>query len=185
MDIEWKRLPPQLRLRNYVINKIGVIKHNKKGTFLKGTVSKGRRLFQFYNDEDERVNYNLNYLLAICFLPIYDTDKYYVGHINGDTSDYNISNLEWISRKEFYNRTSRWVEFYENYYVSNFGRIKNGKTEIIPFMEEGKLFILPGNEKMAVDEIVCEVFHNEQRGSFVHHRDGNLLNNNSNNLEWR
>lgn len=68
----------------------------------------------------------LHKLLASCFIPKTNNEQNYVNHIDGDKTNFNLSNLEWVTLKE---NTSK---AYENNQMSNVllsRRLNNGKPE--------------------------------------------------------
>lgn len=82
------------------------------------------------------------------------------------------------------------VKGYQDYQVSNLGRVrsfKNGKQVIIKgwIQNTGYLTVCFEEKKYSVHRIVAETFiHKEIGKEFVNHIDGNKLNNKVENLEW-
>jgi len=71
---------------------------------------------------------------------------------------------------------------YQNYFVSNLGRIKN-KNRILKLRVDNNGYYSVGNK--AVHIIVATQFiNNINNQALVNHKDGNKLNNNIDNLEW-
>jgi len=70
----------------------------------------------------------------------------------------------------------------ENYYVSNFGRIKNKDRILKPVIDNNGYYNV--NCK-CIHIIVANAFiENPNNYNIINHKDGNKLNNNINNLEW-
>jgi len=83
---------------NYLINKNGVIKNKKFNKILIGTSS---WKYPAVNLSRNGIKYKrtIHRLLAINFIPN-PLNKSEVNHINGITTDFSISNLEWVTPKE-------------------------------------------------------------------------------------
>lgn len=83
---------------NYLINKNGVIINKKFNKILTGSIN-GR--YPAVNLSKNGIKYKktIHRLLAINFIPN-PLNKKEVNHINGITTDFSISNLEWVSPKE-------------------------------------------------------------------------------------
>jgi hypothetical protein len=70
----------------------------------------------------------------------------------------------------------------QNYYVSNFGRIKNKKRILKPIIDNNGYYNINGK---LIHIIVANNFiDNPNNYNIVNHKDGNKLNNNIENLEW-
>lgn len=82
------------------------------------------------------------------------------------------------------------IHNYEDYQISNLGRVrsyKNGKEKLIKgwIQNTGYLTVSLNNKKYSVHRLVAETFIHKLKGkNYVNHIDGNKLNNNVNNLEW-
>lgn len=137
-------------------------------------------------------------LLCMTFIPIPDAlkDKVFkVNHIDGNTRNNNIDNLEWVEDVE------EWRDIkYSNikpgtYEVSNWGRVRNKLTGYImrgKFDKDGYI-VLHFPSVMYHKRIYCRI-HRIVASEFYHcvntndltvnHIDGNKANNNVKNIEW-
>lgn len=81
-----------------------------------------------------------------------------------------------------------WKNFYDNYSVSNFGRVKNDKTNKIrtPFVDyRGYQQVVIKNKHFKIHRIVALNFiENKNNLPQINHKDGNKLNNHYSNLEF-
>jgi hypothetical protein len=82
---------------------------------------------------------------------------------------------------------------YENYSISNFGRVKNTRTDIIlkPYKNNFgyntvNLYntIIKKQKIFSIHRLVALYFVKGNKSLIVNHKDGNKLNNNYTNLEW-
>ena len=85
----------------YYVNENGEVLNIKTNKLLKGDINNcGYYRVCLYDTKNNRKKkYFRHRLVAIHFI---DNPNNYkeVNHINGDTSDHNVNNLEWISRKQ-------------------------------------------------------------------------------------
>lgn len=70
----------------------------------------------------------------------------------------------------------------QNYYVSNFGRIKNKNRILKPNIDNNGYYNI--NNKLIHIIVANNFIENPNNYKIVNHKDGNKLNNNINNLEW-
>jgi hypothetical protein len=96
-----------------------------------------------------------------------------------DTTDLNkYENEEW----KLYKKTT-----HKEYYVSNFGRIRNKENVFNPSPHNGYYNVTINKKTKAIHIIVAELFvENPKPGEYniVNHIDANKLNNKAENLEW-
>lgn len=155
-------------------------------------------------------------MVAEAFIPNPE-DKQYVNHIDGDTHNFDVSNLEWVTASENSKHASdtglrtksdqtaveykedlpneySWlpIQGYENYKISNCGRVVNSDTNRIikqVVSNHGYLEVqLWKNNKgktHQIHKLVYTHFNNDfnTSGYVINHIDGNKLNNNVDNLE--
>lgn len=84
---------------DYVINKDGVIYRLSNNRFITGKIVKGRYPRVNFVLDGNRVTRAIHRLLAEVFI-VQPEGKDYVNHIDGDKTNYNLDNLEWVTRSE-------------------------------------------------------------------------------------
>lgn len=81
-----------------------------------------------------------------------------------------------------------WKRFYQTYSISNFGRVKNDKTNLILktwLDDKGYEVIRLNSQYFKIHRVVAQAFiPNPNNLSQVNHIDGNKTNNIVDNLEW-
>jgi hypothetical protein len=106
---------------------------------------------------------------------------------NSHISPVFYSALFWLPQYEVWNS----VPEFDNYEVSNYGRIRNSTGEIKKpyFSQKGyccfRFYNGKENKSLLIHRVVCILFHeNELNKPCVNHKDGNKKNNHYKNLEW-
>lgn len=102
-----------------------------------------------------------------------------------------------MKEKEIWHKIDIEGTNYENYSVSNFGRIKNNKKDLIlkqsktsmgyltvVLYNKNAISIRNSGKKIAVHRLVALYFVNGDTSLIVNHIDGNKENNHYKNLEW-
>ena len=84
---------------DYVINKDGVIYRLSSDRFITGKVVKGKYPRVNFIFDEKRVSRAIHRLLAEVFIHK-PNGKDYVNHIDGDKTNYNLDNLEWVTMSE-------------------------------------------------------------------------------------
>jgi NUMOD4 motif/HNH endonuclease len=135
-------------------------------------------------------------------------NKNTVDHIDGVRHNNNVTNLRWATIKEqntnknnkrekkflIFNNTDNeeWKEIPENiigkreYYVSTIGRIKfKNKIRNVSKSSIGYVRVGINNKLFLLHRLVAQTFiDNPSNKEHVNHKDGNIINNSVNNLEW-
>lgn len=90
----------------YEITETGKIFNTKSNKYLKTRFNEfGYECASLLNDEGHRQNVKVHRLVAMAFIPNPE-NKPEVNHIDGDKSNNNVSNLEWVTSKE--NKAHAW-----------------------------------------------------------------------------
>ena len=88
--------------KNYSIDENGNVRNDKRGTILKpynNKAGKGYLYVCLYNGHIKQGNYGVHRLVAMAFIPN-PLNKSHVNHIDGNTHNNHVSNLEWVSPLE-------------------------------------------------------------------------------------
>ena len=106
--------------------------------------------------------------------------------INDSSNNYDF--------EEFENETWKQILGYDDYYVSNYGRVKHYIKTYDKYIlltndynkHNGRYYVTIHDKTLQVARIVAHAFcdgYSEERNT-INHIDGNKTNNNANNLEW-
>lgn len=133
-------------ITRWSIDEEGRVRNDDTGKFLKGTILHTYRYINFRWNGKQK-NKSIHRLVAETFLPNPDNLPY-VYHIDGNRLNNKLENLKWVSEKE--NRAEapmlsgykkyddkiinkeQWRNFRDSVYqISNFGRVRNTKTNKI------------------------------------------------------
>lgn len=134
-------------------------------------------------------HFKLHRLVCHAFDPEFDNGV--VKFKNGNPLDITFENLEY--KKKIVLENEKWITCYNNinYIISNFGRVKNIKTDRVLKShrnKDGYLEVRVGSNKRLnrVHRLVMFSFKDTEyfENAVVNHKDGNKLNNNLDNLEW-
>jgi len=181
----WKKIAD---FNNYSISNFGNIKNNKKNNILKLKII-GNYYIKIVSTHNKP--YNILYiheLVAKYFLDNLD-NKLFIYHLDGNKLNNNVNNLYYYNiednqfnclKGEIYKK----IIEYDNYYISNFGNIKNNREQIIKLHTQGEYYrVSLSKDKLYIHELVAKYFlDNPDNKSLIYHLDENKLNNNVNNL---
>lgn len=189
------------------IDEQGRVRNDENGRFLKGTILHSYRYINFRWNHKQK-NKAVHRLVAETFLDN-PANLPYVHHKDGNRLNNCVDNLQWVSSQENrhealhptgykkYNNDSlvleneEWRTFRDTWYqVSNYGRVRNGKTRRIlkgGLADCGYYRVdieLPkkGRRKFLVHQMVYECFISTEY-DVINHIDGNKTNNRVDNLE--
>lgn len=208
-------------LDEYYISNYGNI-FNKNKTKLEGHKNLQGYIFVRLKQNDKSVLFRVHRLVCEIFNGKSPENKNIVDHINRIRDDNKAINLRWVSQEEnmnnknepILNKNNDIINFYlslkkydekftiilnsnygnfENYSISNYGRIINNKTNKIlkpKITDEGYLnisLINDQNEKnIPIHRLVCEFFNNKNNNvdNVVNHINEIKHDNYYKNLEW-
>ena len=111
---------------NYSIDENGNVRNDKRGTFVKpydNKAGKGYLYVCLYNKHIKQGAYGVHRLVAQAFIPNPD-NKPQVNHIDGNTKNNHVSNLEWVSPLENVVHASKVLNVMSNYSNANKRREK-------------------------------------------------------------
>lgn len=187
------------------VDETGRVRNDDTGHFLKGTILHSYRYINF-RWEGKQKNKSVHRLVAEAFIPN-PNNLPFVHHIDANRLNNHVENLAWVSEQE--NRVEapmptgykkyderkidgeEWKTFRDSVYqVSNFGRVRNTKTnKILKGNKTDCEYIrvdiqLPKQKrrKFLVHQLVYECFISPEY-DIINHKDGNKTNNNVENLE--
>ena len=190
----------------YSVNKNGEIRNLRTGKFLKGSILHTYRYINFRWDGKQK-NKAVHRLVAETFLPN-ENDCPMVDHIDGDRLNNKIENLRWVTpRQNFANihldKTPNKPQFQEvvftekelleeewreycGYKISNLGRVKNLKDNILlgTSMDCGYINYSIKGRRILSHVLIWEVFNGPKKdGMVINHINGNKHDNRLLNLE--
>lgn len=190
---------------DYSISEEGQVRRDSTGVFMEGTINSGYRYFTLRWNGKQKAK-GLHRLLAEAFLPNPDNLPA-VDHIDGNPMNNALENLQWVSFSENRKKArppkhiqprhnedlpgEEWRCFRNSqYYVSNFGRVKNIKTNRVSNSQpkaDGYVradIQLPDQprRKWLVHQMVYECFISPEY-DIINHINGNKSDNRPENLE--
>ena len=197
---------------NYSISNLGRVKNNKTNYILSTTKSEAYERVSLSCIDGKRHTKRIHRLVLEAFNPIPNMDKLVVNHKDANHFNNHLDNLEWITQSENIRRTwergrkhinkdinyyiidpnkeEYWVPIigYENYDISNLGRVRTGKTKQIlkPDNINYYLYVRLNGHKVSIHRLMLKTFQPIDNADEmqVNHIDGNKHNNQLDNLEW-
>lgn len=197
---------------NYYINEDGKVYNSNTKKYLKGSIGENGYLYYRLSKNNKKKMFYAHRLVAENFI---DNPNNYevVNHIDGNKLNNNVNNLEWVTysentkhahdnnlinfprKKEYFkenlpNEVWKQISGY-NYSISNLGRIKNEKTNLLlkPSITCGYYKVRLSNNGKVKDFMIHHLVYclfNEvdsiPNGYVIDHIDGDKLNNKLNNL---
>lgn len=94
----WKKIVIDDEITNYSVSDIGEVKNDLNGRFLKQATQQGYKHVTLSLNKKSR-RFRVHRLVAQFFIPNPD-NKPYVNHLDGNRSNNNVSNLEWVTPSE-------------------------------------------------------------------------------------
>lgn len=142
--------------------------------------------------DDKYKFFPLDELIAHAFIPKTDSSHTIVRHINDDTRDNSIVNLEWVPEPDDWKDLCIDNVRANLYTISRRGRIKTNSYTLSSYInnkgyEMCSLIMNDGTHKgYSVHRLVCETFNagKDNERNIVNHIDGDKTNNYFKNLEW-
>ena len=190
----------------YSVNKNGEIRNLRTGKFLKGSILHTYRYINFRWDGKQK-NKAVHRLVAETFLPN-ENDCPMVDHIDGDRLNNKIENLRWVTPRQnsaniHLDKTPNKPQFQEvvftekelleeewreycGYKISNLGRVKNLKDNILlgTSMDSGYINYSIKGRRILGHVLIWEVFNGPKKdGMVINHINGNKHDNRLLNLE--
>ena len=98
-EIQWKKIYFKGKPTNYSISDIGLVRNDKKMTYLKNKIHKQKYLTTDLSINGKQHRFYLHILIANAFIPN-PNNLPEVNHKNGIKYDNSIENLEWVTRQE-------------------------------------------------------------------------------------
>ena len=194
----WERLIHPKISSGYYINIFGeVYNENSPNDIITPSYhsSNGYDFILLINNNMKTQLFPIDDLVALTFIPIPDNligKKVKVNHIDGDTRNSYVSNLEWVEDIEEWREIDCVDILPGRYFVSSWGRIKNKERLLKPFVNRygylGVCLVTTGRKQqhVSVHRITAMKFVNSHsdQNDIVNHIDGSTDNNYWKNLEW-
>jgi hypothetical protein len=86
-------------LKNYIVTEKGDVINILTGKKLKTYLNKGYPSISLRNENGKKKNYLVHRIVAETFIPNPE-NKPFVNHIDGNSENFNVNNLEWCTQKE-------------------------------------------------------------------------------------
>ena len=201
---------------NYSVSNLGRVKNNKTEHIMSTAKSEAYERVGIKCNDNKSHTKRVHRLVLEAFDPRPNMDKLVVNHKDANHFNNCLDNLEWTTQSEnvrmtwqrgrrTYNGENNdnsieyineyWIPVYEyeNYLISNYGRVKNKTTDYILNTNEINKYLwvaLQGKDKkshkLSVHRLMMNSFYprNDADKLQINHIDGNKHNNKLTNLEW-
>ncbi len=197
---------------NYSVSNLGRVKNNKTNYILKTQKSEAYERVGLRCIDGKSHTKRVHRLVLEAFNPIEGMDKLVVNHKDANHFNNHLDNLEWLTQSENVKRTWQrgrkhinekldyyvfdsqtsedWIPVYnyENYEISNLGRVRVSKTQQIlkPDNINHYLYVRLNGHKVSIHRLMMKSFYprDDADEMQVNHIDGNKHNNQLSNLEW-
>ena len=182
----------------YVISPYGDIKESslddKYASGASYHSTNGYDFILLLNKDEKPQLFPIDDIIAMAYIPVPESlmnQRVKVNHINGNTRDNDLDNLEWVEDVEEW-KTCTYPGVKPNTYeVSSWGRVRNKITDYILNFAENHGYYMFGikingkTKHISVHRVIAHEFlcHNEDR-CIVNHINGIKNNNCYKNLEW-
>lgn len=198
-SIEWRNVVLSGEKSIYEVSEMGEVRNKDTHSLLSTSVlSSGYVVVTLFRN-GKHSQYSVAQLVAKAFL---GDGNGRVIHINGDLSDNRASNLAWEREAfgvDFKPNSERWRTIYVNgintgYKVSNKGNFKKPDGGLISsitiegYTGERRIMLKVGDKRKQIyaSKLVASAFIDNPNGyNYVCHIDGDVLNNNADNLKWQ
>jgi len=98
-DEQWKQIKYEGVSYGYSVSNHGRVRNDKTNKLLEGGYTNNYYVVKVGNPNGGQKSFTVSRLVATAFLDNYD-DLPYVNHIDGNTHNNHVSNLEWITQKD-------------------------------------------------------------------------------------
>lgn len=200
---------------NYSVSNLGRVKNNKTNYIRKTAKAEAYERVNIKCLDGKVHHKRVHRLVLETFNPKPNMKKLVVNHKDGDPFNNKLENLEWTTQSEnirlTWNRGRKYkkennndndfkyddeywipIKDYSNYIISNYGRVKNQKTNRILNANEINKYLyvrlIEGekDQKVSVHRLMMNSFYPNKNSNNlqVNHIDGNKHNNKLENLEW-
>ncbi|CAH6421490.1 HNH endonuclease [uncultured virus] len=190
----WKILSDN---QNYEISNLGNLRNCIKKQKIKKHKTENNYYYVIIFHNGKLKRYRIDYLVAKEFVKNDDImKKKYIKHLDNDNFNNIYTNLEWVYDLN-QNEDIEWKDiknFESKYQISNNGEVRNKITgNILVKRNRGPNYIArlyKGKRKevdFRIDFLVASHFlinNNPELKTFLEHIDGNLFNDNKDNLKW-
>ena len=195
---------------NYSVSNLGRVKNNKTNYILSTAKSEAYERVGLSCADGKRHTKRVHRLVLEAFDPRENMADLVVNHKDANHFNNKLDNLEWITQSENVKRTwergrsysnknldyyvydttklEQWkpIVGYENYEISNLGRVRTGQQILKPNNINHYLWVRLNGHKVSIHRLMMKTWKPRVDADKmqVNHIDGNKHNNQLDNLEW-